>query len=309
MSLTYHKLDKVILNGGAFEFNVIGNVRVTSDIRQLLDYPAGHPHPMFTANQETKPAIAFSTPEIDTVWANIGSGGLAVTNASYLYFKNSTEVGIPSRVASTHRRYNVPKCLVYWTNVRAQHNGKGEADVVITTAYDGSNDPIILDSGVALSGSLAAGSFFGAGPCLINGTQLEAGSIQSIDIASGITLEQIGGDTEEFDRFVGVQRTAPTVSIRTTEAEAFFTYLLRGTALDDVNGVVAYLRKYDNSGSRVANGTAEHVYCQGISGVARPQESGGDGSGVTNDQIKCDLIANSDDVLPLLQFTGQTVPS
>lgn len=308
MALTYHKLDKIRIDG-SFEFSRISNVRVTSDIRQLLEYPAGHPHPLFTANQESKPAIAFTTPEIDIVLANIGSGGAAITNASHLYFKVSTEVGIPSRVTSTHRRYQVAKCLCYWTNIRAPHNGTAEADVVIQAAYDGSNDPIALQTGQTLSGNLAAGTYFGAGPVLINGTQIEAGSIQQIDIASGINLLQIGGDTEEWDRFVGVERTAPTVNITTSEAAAFFTYGLQGTALDGANGVVAYLRKYSNTGSRVANGTAEHVSFQGLNGVARPQESGGDGSGVTNDQIRCDLTAADDTVLPLLQSTAVTVPS
>lgn len=308
MALQYHRLDKITLPG-SIEFDQLSNVRVTGDIEQLLARPAGHPHPMFTANRRTRPTIRFTTTQLDVVLNNIGSGGTAFTSASHLYFKAISESGLPSRAATDHRRYQAAQLLAYWTNIRLPHNDAGTADVILQLSYDGSNDPLVMQSGVALSGNATAGTFFGAGPALINGTALEAGSVQQIDIASGITLDQRGGNSEEFDRFVGVKETGPTITIQTSEAIAFFTYGLQGTALDGASGVVVYGRKFSNTGSRVANGTAQHISLQGLNGIVRPVESGADGSELVDDQIRCDLIAGSDDVLPLLQLPNVVSPS
>lgn len=304
---TYFKLDKLVL-GGTVTFDNLSNVRVTPDLRPLFTWPAGHPHPIYTANAMIKPAIAFSTQQVDTTLRNIPSGGLAVTNDSYVYQKLAQEAGIPDRTDTTHRRFRIPKCLVYWQTVRSPNNGASEAQVLLMAAYDGTNNPLIPQTTVQLPTTQTAPVLHGAGPVYINGTQIAAGSIQSIEASSGISTLTIGGDSEEFDRFVGVERTQPRLSIVTTEIEGLNTYGLQGTALDQSNGMICYLRKLLEDDSRVDDATAEHIALQGLSGIVRPDSTSGSGSGVLNDSLRGDLTALTDSVLPLLQLMDQVIP-
>lgn len=304
---TYFKIDELLL-GGSVSFTNLQNVRTTPDIREIMEYPAGHPHPIYTANASVRPAISFTTREVAKVLANIPSGGLAVTNDSYLYHKLAQAAGIPDRTQATHRRYRMPQCLAYWTSISIPNNAPAEAQVMLQAQYDGSNLPLIPQTAVALTSAQTAPTLHGVGPVFINGTQLAAGSIQSVEASSGISLLQLGGDSELYDRFVGVERTNPRLTVQTTEIEAINTYGLGGTALDGSNGIIAYLRAFSEDGDRIATNVASHAALQGLSGLLRPETSGGSASGVMRDSLRANLTALNDTVLPLLQFTGQTIP-
>lgn len=303
---TYFKLDTLTL-GGSITFHNLQDVRVTPNVQEILEYPAGHPHPMFSANSITRPAIRFRTREVQTVLANIGPGGLAVTSDSYLYCKLAQAAGIPDRTQTTHRRYRVPQLLAHWTQITIPSNGPSEATVILQAQYDGTNNPIIPQTTVQLPGTQTAPVLHGVGPVYVNASQVAAGSIQSVDASSGIQVITEGGDSEEFDRFVGVERTRPQLTVVSTEQVGIFTYGLQGTALDGSDGLLVYMRKFAEDGSRVANNVAEHMALQGLSGVLRTVESGGQGSGVMRDRFRGDLTALTDSVLPLLQLQGQTI--
>jgi hypothetical protein len=297
------KLDKVVIAG--FEFSVVGNARVAPEIESMLVHPAGHPFPMFRAHARMKPLISFSTRQINTVLANIGSGGLEVTSDTFLYFKLATVTGSVARATTSHRRFRVPLSLAFWTTARLPHNGGGEIDVVVAASYDGSNEPIIPTSSVALSGNLAAGDHFGAGPCAINGAA-QAG-IQDITVNSGLREMREGGESELFDTFVAVEMGQPTIELSFLNSTALHTYALQGTVLNGTTGIVAYGRKFSPNGGRVANVTAEHLYFQGLLGSIVVVEDAADGVRPAVARIRAELVASSDSVLPLVTAVNQAI--
>ena len=289
------KLDKIVLPAGV-EFSVLKNRRVAAGITDLLENPAGHVFPMFEANQNQKPMVEFSTPQLDVLLPAIGVGGAAL-GATAVYFKLATLTGNDARANLTHNKITIATACAYWRTIRLAHNDKAEADVVIMAGYDGVNDPFVYAGTIALPGTLIGGSWFGVGPVKINSVAVPG--IKDVTIDSGIKLLQEGGESEEFDTFVGVQECKPSITIRTLTPTNWVTLGLRGTALDGANGVLVYGRKYAANGSRVAPATAQHVSFQGLLGSAKPVDSNGDTTAPVSDTIKCTLVSGSDSVPPL----------
>lgn len=292
---TLYKLDKVVLPAGV-EFSNIKSARWAAGISDMLEMPAGNVFPMFTANQVQKPQLEFQTSELGVLLGAIGVGGAAV-GSSAAFFKLATQTGAVARASASHSKITLTSSCAYWTSIRLSHNAPAEANIVLVAGYDGANDPFIYAGGVALSGSLIAGSWFGVGPVKINGTLVPG--IKDVTIDSGIKLIREGGESEEFDTFVGIEECKPTITIRTLTAVNWATLGLRGLALDGAAGVLVYGRKFAQNGSRVANGTAQHVSFIGLNGVARPVDTSGDGSAPISDSIKCVLTTVSDSVAPL----------
>lgn len=298
------KVDKIVLPSGV-EFSHVSNVRTAPEIQDFLSNPAGHPFPMFGANAVIKPVISFTTEQVDVVLANIGAGGVAISSTSYLYLAVATETGKVARATTSHFRYSVAKLLAYWTTIRAPHNGAVTADVVLVAGWDGSNAPIIPGGSVALSGNLVAGNRFGAGPGSVNGTAI--GGIQEWTATSGIRLIEAGGESELYNSFIGVETGEPTLDVTYFGPNALTTYGLGGTVLNGSTGIIVYGRKFSPNGGRVADGTSEHFYLQGLLGTLKVLEVSGQGAQLYQNRIQARLVATSDSVLPLVAATSQAI--
>lgn len=300
---TLHRLDKIIFAGGV-NINELSNSRMNAGIESMTEHPTGHLWPMFRANMRQRPVIEGSTPQLATLLAACGVGGVAL-GASTFFLKKATTTGSVARATTGHKKIVVNSLVLHWTQIKLPHNGKGEVQFVVTANYDGTNDPFVYTGSVALSGNLTATEYFGAGPVSINGVAVPG--VQDITIESGIQLVQEGGESEEFDTFIGIDTGNPSITIQTREAINWSTLGLRGTALDGTDGVFCYARKYAANGSRVANGTAEHISFQGLLGSALPQDTNGDGTSPISDTFKCELVAASDSVVPLLTSVGVVI--
>lgn len=294
---TIHKIDKIVFPSSV-EFSQLTNTDVQGGIQMLKVRPAGHPHVMFVANQKQEPVINFTTNELSTLLGTVGVGGAAIGNSSYVYYKKAAETGSVARATTEHHRLVIAEMLAHWSTIRLPHNGNGEADVVLAPNFDGTNDPVVYGGSVALSGNLSAAQNFGAGPVGLNGTALPA--VQNIEISSGIQLIRAGGDSEEWDTFIGVETTDVVVTLTFLEAINWGTLGLTGTALNGTSGLEFYARKYAANGSRVANATAEHIYFKATTGKAVPVNTTGQNSSPISDTLRVECVASSDSVLPLI---------
>lgn len=294
--MTLHKIDKIVLPSSV-EFSQLANTDVQAGLQMLKVKPAGHPHTMFVANQKQEPLINFTTPQIATLLGAIGVGGAGIGNTSYVYYKVATQTGSVARATTSHHRLGIAEALGYWSTIRLPHNGHGDADVILAPVYDGSNDPVVYAGTQALSGNLTAAENFGAGTAGVNGTELPG--VQNIEISSGITLIRAGGESIEWDTFIGVEMTDVVVTITFNQAVNWGSMGLVGTALDGTDGLEFFARKYAANGSRVANATAEHIYFQATDGKAIPVNTTGEGSSLTSDTLQIECIAADDASVPL----------
>lgn len=300
---TIHKLDRVIWPS-TVEFSMIKSSRWGSGIQSLIERPAGHVHPMFRTNIEQKPIFEFVTPEIGVLLGACGVGGASLGSCA-TYFKKASATSNDSRASTTHQKITIASSVAYWPTIRLPHNGQGEATVIQTAVYDGTNDPFVYAGSQALSGNLAAGSHFGAGPVSINGTAVPG--VKEITIESGIKLIQEGASSEIWDTFVGIEFTEPKVTIRTLKLTNWSVLGLNGVVLNGSSGLVFYARKFAANEDRVADATAEHIQFTGLVGTAFPVESNGEGSAPISDTLVCELVSSSDSVAPLTGSVGVAI--
>lgn len=296
---TIHKLDKVVMPSSV-EFTQIHSARWGAEITSMVEHQAGHTDPTFRSNQESKPVLEFATSQLETVLANLGVAG-ATVGSTATYFKLATTIGSDPRASTTHQKVTISSSLGYWTTIRLPHRGRAEANVVMSAIFDGTNDPFVYSGSQALSGNLLASTaveYWAAGPVSINGTEIEG--IQEIEVASGIQLIEAGGASEIWDRFKGVQIFAPIVTIRTFKMVNWGSVDIEGTALNGSTGITFYARKKKANGSNVIDGTAEHIKFVGAYGSAIPVDSNGEETGPITDTLRCELIAPSDSVRPLV---------
>lgn len=304
---TVHKLDKIVFPS-AVEISTPRGLRISHGIQSRLEWPAGHPHPMFRSTDEQKPEVGFNTPEIDVILGAITVAGTSFTGNIDVYKKLGTVVGSVARATTSHKRLRIAACLGYWTEIRLSHNQPGQIDVVLCATYDGSNDPIAYAGTVALSGNLAAGTYFGAGPVSFNGAAIPG--VKEITISSGISLIREGASSEVWDTFVGIERTQPSATIRALENVNWATLGLQGVAMNGSTGLVMYGRKFingPNGVARVPDATAQHIKLTALNGAAIPVDGSADGSGLFVDTIHFDLIAVSDSTLPVVADTASII--
>lgn len=297
-----HRIDKVVMPGA--DFSIITNRRHNFGIESMIERPAGHAHPMFSATTRQRPMIEFSTPQIGTAVNAIPVCGAALANVA-AYLKKATQTGSVARATTQHKRSSIASAMVYWTSITLPHNGKGEIQIVVCANYDGVNAPIAFTGGVALPGNLTCDEFFGSGPTRINGSFLHA--VQDISIQSGVQLVQEGDSSEVFDTFTGLEITEPSITINTKHAFNWETLGLAGAKLDGASGFECWGRRYANGESRVPDGTASHIYFQALNGRCIPVDSNGESNSPITDSLKIEPVSGDDSVLPFLCFPGVTM--
>lgn len=259
-------------------YSQITDSRVNPGIQMMHGFPAGHPEPLFSCVADSRPEVTFVTTQIDTVLgeataANMFCADLSGGNTD-LYLRqvasNATRI---AAATSAHTRLRASNAMMVLQSISAPHNAEATANVRLLCIYDGTNEPIVPTGSTALSGTSAANSYFCAGPVAINGSAVPG--VQQIDIDFGHTLIESGGDGEVWWTFAAVQEIRPSITIRTLTATSLTSLGIVGSALASF---VVYLRKYAENGTRIANGTEQHIAFAGTSGIVTVDEVSGGGN-------------------------------
>lgn len=299
---TVYKLDKTILASGQ-ELHAIASSDIQHGIKTMTERSAGEVWPSFLANEGQKPMVAITTKQLDILLANVPIQGASLSNVT-AYLKQAAVTGSASRLSTVHEKCVITSCCVYWTDITLRHQGQGEAKVIIAAVYDGTHDPFLFTGSIALPTSLAASSYFGAGPVEINGSLVPG--TQEITIESGIKLLQLGDASEEFDTFVGIETGDPSITVKTLQEVNWLTLGLRGLTLDGTNGMVCFGRKYAQGGSRVANATAQHLKFSGLNGQAIPIDKNGQNSSPCTDTLKV-IFSDPNSAVPMTISTTSSI--
>ena len=261
----------------AVDYTQITDGSVSPESEILTALPSGHYQPLYRAVQSQQPMIEFTTTEIARALAQVGLDGVDINGASNLdlFEKKVVQRGTREADASVvHNRYRCNEAFLYAASISAAHNGTATARMRGIPNYDGSVSPIVPAGSVALGGTSDSDEQFGAGPVQVNGTAYNG--VQQIDIDFGVVLYQEGGESDIWDTFVAVQEIVPFFTITCTDTSRFLTLTEDGLALSG-DGFECWLRKYSEDGTRVANGTAEHIKFTCANGIAIPESVTGDG--------------------------------
>jgi hypothetical protein len=264
MALTVHTLYAVnIATTAAVDLFIdqITDFNVDTGINEMLVTADGSVDPTYVAIQNQSPRINFTTSALATVLATCGISGLKIDSdvdddGAEFWFQKMAEGGVRA-TGSNHMKLTMNEGMLLPRVISASNDG-GPAtmtmEMVIT--WDGTNDPLVIATSQALEGTAIVGEVFVPGIVMINGTQLDG--IQDISIDFGLTEMVVTADGNVWPTFTAIQTRKPVITITTLDVIALNTFGLTGDAQGATDSIV-YLRKVDEGGTRVADGTSEHI--------------------------------------------------
>ena len=305
-----YKLDSVIFPSST-RVDTLSNNTFQFGIKTQKGRAAGQIYNNFVGTEKQQPQLDFTSKAIDVILGLAGTGGAAGSSAVTAYLKQASATGYQARASTVHLNAVINNWLFYWNSMKLTHDGQAEVNCTLMANYDGTNDPFILNSSIALSGTMAATNYFGAGPTYINTVQVPG--IQEIQINNNVKLIQAGGESDEFDTFIGIETCEPEIMIKTFQPTNWSQLLLRGIQLNGISGCTFFARKYLANGStgsgsttRVANATAQHIQFQAANGRAIPVDANGNESGPVSNQLKIETISTTDST-PLVATLLSTI--
>jgi hypothetical protein len=238
----------------------VDSFSVDPAIAEILRGADGAVDPTFVSVGSQAPRLAFSTTALATVLAKCGISGLAIAadvdEAGLIAWFQKLQEGGTRATGTVHKKMTVAKGLLLPRRISAQQGGDAELSMEVLTVHDGTNNPIVLASNQALSGSPSVSELFTVGPVVINGVRLEG--IQSVDIDFGIQEIIRSADGGIWPTFVAIRERRPRIRITTDDAAVLNTFGLSGAAQGATDSVV-YLRKRLEGGGLVEDATEEHI--------------------------------------------------
>lgn len=251
-----------ITGSSATQLNGVHDVAADPAIQIVEQFAAGQIEPSHQAVMAQLPMIEFSTYELATALGAIGIGGLKIPNSTVItgweqYYAQLDNAG--DRVSgSNHAKLSGVSGMIVCSEITARQNQYAVAKFGVHLTYDGTNAPWTAATGVSLLSSIALNESFTVGPVSLNGTLYSAELIQGITVSTGIQIIKRAGSGEVFPRRVHVMQRRPVIRIESDRWTDFTTYGISGTAQSSTASKV-WFRKLDRDGTRVADGTAEHV--------------------------------------------------
>lgn len=249
------------------------------NFRDMSERSASEAGPSFTGSEVSMPDVQFSSSQIADLLGHFSGNDPVIADWSGgnvdIEYRAAVDKGVRAATAATsHIRARMQSnAALLFQSLNAEDGRTASMRCRLAAVFDGTNDPMAVSSGVALTGTSAVQHFFTLGPVTLNGTGLNG--VKSITFDTGLNLEEEHGDGEEFLTYLSVRDYNPTLRIRLRDTATFSTYGSKGTAM---TALVFYLRKRQASGINVAEGTAQHIKFTGTTGTIKPISVGADGS-------------------------------
>ncbi len=251
----------VVTGTPGFSLDGILSGNTDTGLTEILQSAGGQVDPSFVATMNNIPVQSVVVTDIATLLANIGFSGMdfrstATNTIVDKHFLEIEEGG--ERVSGPNATFKVrmSEGIGIFTTIDSRINESAQASVEFHPTFDGTNDPYVYTANIALpSGTNEVTELFTLGGVLINGVQVD--SVQGVSIDSGIELVKKITDGQVFPTFVGIMARQPRITVNTDDVELLNTLGISGSAI--TTNATIFLRKMDEDGTRVADGTAQHI--------------------------------------------------
>jgi hypothetical protein len=215
--------------------------------------------------------IEVTTVQMDKLIDLVPVAGLCIGTTPEFYINVSVNECSGPLAGAQHRRYEINKGMVYFTNISCDHKGDLQGTVRIQAVFDGSNDPVAISDLTSLPSDVQVGDLTQRWT-LHDGTKTTLGgaawaSKRSLSLDFNVDTSTQGADSEEFDSFGAIDQILPTLTVSGIDP-SWFDQLglgLSGSNVTHANTTIGF-RKRDGGGF-VADGTAEHIEMT-VNGIA-----------------------------------------
>jgi len=236
-----------------------------------------------------QPTAEFATLAIDAALDALPATGknIADLSAGLLLYAQKHLQGGTRTTGAAHRKFTIAEGVIVPRQLAVSHLGDASLSYDVIVLYDGSNDPIVVTDSVALP-SDATESRFTIGTVKLGNVTLD--HIRSLEIDFGLNAVTEGADSEVWDRFCSIETIAPAVTLRGVDIEWLkaANIPLTGKEGTHANSII-YLRKRDQGGTFVADGTAEHIKFTADGLITIGDVFSGSGSSAGEASVRMDL--------------------
>ncbi len=282
--------------------NQLDNVELSPSIEALIARAGGALAPQAIATAQAENKVSFTSADVATLMAVLSfSLGLKVTAATLQFEQRLNGGGYVS--GSSHITMTSTGGLVYPKELTAKQGDKEGAKLSLDFCpfWDGTNLPVVVNSGQALAGTPAANATHALGPVIFEGAQVIG--VQSVSCKSGIEVKFIFADGELYPREVVITALNPMIEIELLNVP-FAATLTAGGLTPLSSGIICYFQKVIPGGGRVAIATAEHISVAATSGAYKLDSV----SGSKGDNATVKLTVMPAQALSMNAATAITIP-
>lgn len=248
------KLSAIVIN--STQINVLDNANLDPEFEMAMERAAGEVSPSHVAIMSMAPSISFRTKEVAKVLGVVSplTGLCFPTGTVVCYFAQKGKCA-PTLGNGNHVSATFTSGLVVVESISADQAGDAVLEGKIYAIWD-ETDPIVQFSNSAnLPSNITVSEKFTLGPVNINGTAID--DVQSVRWEFSPQVERTSATGQAYPTMVNLETISPVVRVGILDASRLNTYVL-GLA-QSASATNSYLRKLANMGSRVADGTAQHV--------------------------------------------------
>jgi len=249
-----------------YQVNINNVSPVNFPATQSVDHAAGVQSVMFDGGGQidrsgiatlfSDQRVSFQTTDIKSLLDVAGIDGkkLVTPNDFLSVFWQQYDQAGTIKSGSNHLRIRINEGLLLPRNIAVNQGSEASISAEAIPTFDGTNDPLVVSDSEALVTRVNASQLWTVGKATINSVDIE---IQSLNIDFGIQEITIGGDGDVFNTFVAIDKRDPAITFDSTDISKLTSFVHQGS--DPGGTFVCYLRKLAAGGTRVANGTAEHI--------------------------------------------------
>ena len=242
--------------------------------------------PTHASVRSLDPRVTLETPHIAAALGVTGMLGALIASDALLTMFSKQRSGTGFAGTLSHLQMVMNKGILVPRQLTAGLDGSSLTLEAIGV-YDGSNEVIVVTDSQTYSGTDAISEAFLVGPVMLNGTEVTR--IQSITVDFGLDVHITRGSGQVRPEEVSIRAQSPSIQFVTTDASVLDTTGIDGVAQGATDSVV-YLRKLDENGTVVADGTGQHISFTIDDGVITTEDIGG-----SDDDLARVMITPTDD--------------
>lgn len=298
-----HQLHGVLIDVATLDDTQIGGIvrqTVNTGTQIIKESSAGSIFPEVSYVNAARPGASFDTVDIEDALVALGLRGLCIATDTgdpgvSLYGRIQLCNGPGAEASTIHQQYLFSKGVLVPQTLTIDHQANAVMSCVIAASYDGTNLPLIVNSGVAVPVFTPDTARWTMERMTILGVTISQKQNITFDFGNRINVEDADGDL--YPTWVSIAETEPRLTIRGTDVKNWFPSLTGSKPVHATSSL--YLLKRG-----VATGSAGHIRIQ-LSGLAYTEtvfDAQGNDTGQTDLIIECAQEGANDPVL----FTTNT---
>lgn len=255
----------------------VSSQSIDNGIDVQTDITAGQTSPTFGSINKVQPGGKFNCYDISKVMSTIGTRGVCLAGGSgpgfVLYSLSRSDCGT-KQSGSVHRKLTIPNGRCVPRTLSVQQDKRASIACEVMSYYDGTNDPLIVATGVAAPTGLEDLIGYHLHSVVVGGVALARVGGLEANFGNEIVAEY--DDGEVFPHSLNVNSHAPTLTVNTFDLSKFGSggIPLRGLAATHADSYFILRRKIIGTAGFSTEADAIKVTFAGMVYVSSQEASG-----------------------------------